>query len=188
MKDLFSPGINCSAISAVSDTGLLVNGDEVATYIHFKRLPVDDYFLSVGSANLNNRSMGLDTELNVVWQAPERQNDTQQSIRAMRVNLLAEHTGLEHESLIELARRQEPARYLDQISNDPHSRLRRYPLFSDVAKNQSWIETLFPDGLSLHPGESVFGEDSYEPIAPGLDTLFPKGLHWLSNLLSESIE
>ena len=29
---------------------------------------VDDRFLTVGSANLTNRSMGLDSELHVAWE------------------------------------------------------------------------------------------------------------------------
>jgi phospholipase D1/2 len=40
-----------------------------ATYIHSKLLAVDDRFLNVGSANLTNRSMGVDSELHVSWEA-----------------------------------------------------------------------------------------------------------------------
>ena len=163
------------------------DGEEVATYIHSKLLLVDDSFLSVGSANLNNRSMGLDTELNVSWQITEGQNEAQKSIRAVRVNLLAEHTGLDNNA-IELARTKGLVSTLDKISNDPHSRLRRHPLLSDVNENESWIETLFPDGLPLDPEGPVFGEDSYEQIPTGRDTLFPKGINWLSNFLSRGIE
>lgn len=36
-----------------------------ATYIHSKLMIVDDRFLTIGSANLTNRSMGLDSELHV---------------------------------------------------------------------------------------------------------------------------
>ena len=77
---------------------------------------------------------------------------------------------------------------MKDILNDPHSRLRRHPQLSDVAENESWIETLFPDGLPLDPEGPVFGEDGYEQIAAGRDTLFPKGIHSLSNLLSRGIE
>jgi len=61
-------------------------------------------------------------------------------------------------------------------------------LLVDVAENKSWIDTLFPDGLPLDPEEPVFGEDGYEQIAAGRDTLFPKGIHSLSNLLSRGLE
>ena len=46
-----------------------VDGQELATYIHAKLLLVDDRFLSIGSANTTNRSLGLDTELNTSWEA-----------------------------------------------------------------------------------------------------------------------
>jgi len=38
---------------------------EVQIYIHSKVLIVDDRFLCIGSAKTTNRSMGLDTELNL---------------------------------------------------------------------------------------------------------------------------
>ena len=164
------------------------DGQEVATYIHSKLLIVDDCFLSVGSANLNNRSMGLDTELNVSWQAAEGQEAVRQSIRAVRLSLLAEHTGVEQKNPIKLAQTQGLVSCLNQISNDPQSRLRRHPLISAVTENESWIETIFPDGLPLDPEGPVFGEDSYEPIPADRDTLFPKGINWLSNFLSRGIE
>ena len=47
--------------------------DQRATYIHSKLLAVDDRFLTVGSANLTNRSMGVDSELHVSWEAPAGQ-------------------------------------------------------------------------------------------------------------------
>ena len=43
-----------------------------ATYIHSKLMIVDDEFLTIGSANLTNRSMGLDSELHRHVGARER--------------------------------------------------------------------------------------------------------------------
>jgi phospholipase D1/2 len=164
------------------------NGEEVPTYIHSKLLLVDDIFLSVGSANLNNRSMGLDTELNVSWQGRPEENDAHASIRAVRMDLLAEHTGLEGAQASALARTEGLVNYLDQICANPLSRLRSHPLVNGAAESESWIETFFPDGLPLDPEGPVFGEDSYEQIPAGRDTLFPRGINWLSNLLSRGIE
>jgi phospholipase D1/2 len=164
------------------------NGEEVATYVHSKLLLIDDQFLSVGSANLNNRSMGLDTELNVSWQVGDGETEAQQSIRDVRVNLLAEHTGLEVREANQLARTTGLVGYLDQTCNNPHSRLRLHPNFEGSADGESWIETFFPDGLPLDPEGPVFGEDSYEPIPESRDGLFPKGINWLSSLLSRGIE
>lgn len=63
---------------------------EVPVFIHAKLLAVDDRFLLVSSANLTNRSMSFDSELGVAWEAPGENR----SIRAARVELLREHTGL----------------------------------------------------------------------------------------------
>lgn len=67
------------------------------TYIHSKVLGVDDRFLTVGSANLTNRSMGIDSELHVSWEsagtAPADRR-LARAIRRVRVSLLAEHGGL----------------------------------------------------------------------------------------------
>ena len=60
--------------------------------VHAKLMVVDDRFLRVGSANLCNRSMGLDTECDL---AIEAQNQEQQTgVRRLRNELLAEHFGL----------------------------------------------------------------------------------------------
>ena len=44
-------------------------GKEVVTFIHSKIAIFDDRVFSVGSANLTNRSMSLDTELNLSFTA-----------------------------------------------------------------------------------------------------------------------
>ena len=60
--------------------------------IHSKVMIVDDEWLRVGSANVSNRSMGLDSECDVVVEAG---SDPAQAavIRALRDRLLAEHVG-----------------------------------------------------------------------------------------------
>jgi len=65
-----------------------------ATYIHSKLMIVDDRFLTVGSANLTNRSMGLDSELHLTWEQEGGDGGLLDSIRNVRVSLLAEHAGL----------------------------------------------------------------------------------------------
>jgi phosphatidylserine/phosphatidylglycerophosphate/cardiolipin synthase-like enzyme/membrane protein YqaA with SNARE-associated domain len=62
--------------------------------IHSKVLVVDDEFLTVGSANLNNRSMGLDTECNIAVEA-RGEADKAEAIAGLRNGLLAEHLGVD---------------------------------------------------------------------------------------------
>jgi phosphatidylserine/phosphatidylglycerophosphate/cardiolipin synthase-like enzyme/uncharacterized membrane protein YdjX (TVP38/TMEM64 family) len=62
-------------------------------HIHSKVLIVDDAFLRIGSSNLNNRSMGFDTECDLGIEAT---SDAQRAeIAAVRNRLIAEHWGLE---------------------------------------------------------------------------------------------
>jgi len=66
-------------------------------YVHAKVLVVDDRFLRVGSSNINNRSMGLDTECDLAVEAgPDEGVDSvkRRSIRAVRTRLMAEHLGV----------------------------------------------------------------------------------------------
>jgi len=60
------------------------------TFIHSKVLIVDDRFLSVGSANFTERSMGFDSELSLIWEAVENPA-LERDIRRVRASLLAEH-------------------------------------------------------------------------------------------------
>ncbi|MBP0445375.1 phospholipase [Roseomonas sp. SSH11] len=63
-------------------------------YVHAKILIVDDQVLRVGSSNLNNRSMRLDTECDIVIDAALPGNaGIEADIVAIRDSLLAEHLG-----------------------------------------------------------------------------------------------
>ena len=78
--------------------------DTCPTYIHSKMTIIDDRFLTIGSANATNRSMGLDSELNLAWHTEHEHDAIARGIRALRVSLLAEHTRLSpSESLEHLA-------------------------------------------------------------------------------------
>jgi phosphatidylserine/phosphatidylglycerophosphate/cardiolipin synthase-like enzyme len=66
-------------------------------YVHSKVVVVDDRFLRVGSSNLNNRSMGFDSECDVAIEAePASSADdgVRRQITAVRHQLLAEHLGV----------------------------------------------------------------------------------------------
>ena len=67
--------------------------DETApVMVHSKVMIVDDRLLRIGSANLCNRSMGFDTECDLVIEATdERERD---AIRAVRDRMVGEHIGL----------------------------------------------------------------------------------------------
>ncbi|WP_246080358.1 phospholipase D-like domain-containing protein [Modestobacter altitudinis] len=65
-------------------------------YVHAKVTVVDDRLLRLGSSNVNNRSMGLDTELDLAVEAVEGRPGADRlaaTIVGVRDRLLAEHLG-----------------------------------------------------------------------------------------------
>jgi len=65
-------------------------------YVHAKVSIVDDRLLRIGSSNLNNRSLGLDSECDVVIDAALAANrDTPPEIARLRTRLIAEHLDVE---------------------------------------------------------------------------------------------
>lgn len=67
--------------------------------VHSKMMAVDDQWLRIGSANMNNRSMGLDTECDVAIEARDR-DEIARAIRSFRDRLLAEHLGVTLEDVM----------------------------------------------------------------------------------------
>jgi phospholipase D1/2 len=159
------------------------DGTELPTYIHSKCLLVDDRFLSVGSANMNNRSMGYDTELNVSWEAGRTDHELARSIANVRVDLLAEHTGQSDDKGRQaLSRIEGLVEHLDQLADNGATRLRHHPLES-IAEEYQWVTTVLPDGL---PFDSERSEDAYEKMATKEDSFFSRGVTSLKNWLMNS--
>lgn len=75
-------------------------------YVHSKLTIVDDEILRVGSANMNNRSMGLDSECDVFIDCARPGNHhCGEAIMRLRLRLLAEHCGLSSEAVADLVER-----------------------------------------------------------------------------------
>ncbi len=98
----------------------VVDGDgaETPIMVHAKVTIVDDRVLRIGSANLNNRSMGFDTECDLVFEAADE--NERRNVIGIRDRLLSHHLGLEPEEVsrrraqaggwIEMVRALEPAK------------------------------------------------------------------------------
>jgi phosphatidylserine/phosphatidylglycerophosphate/cardiolipin synthase-like enzyme len=75
------------------------NASDTPIYVHSKLLIVDDEVLRIGSANFNNRSLGLDSECDVFIDAlretGEARDAVVRTITRLRHSLLAEHCGLD---------------------------------------------------------------------------------------------
>ncbi|PCC74052.1 Phosphatidylserine/phosphatidylglycerophosphate/cardiolipin synthase [Nannocystis exedens] len=154
-------GTYCSVAPATGST------PAAQVYIHSKLFVVDDRFLLVTSANTTNRSMGLDTELGLAWEA----DAASPSIRRARVGLLAEHSGLAGEEARRLfAPLTGLVRRLDALVAGGRSRLRRHPR-EEGAGRGDLLGKLLPDDIAVDPGspiEEVLGRaqeaDESEPL------------------------
>jgi phospholipase D1/2 len=67
-------------------------GEEI--YVHAKIMIVDDRALRVGSANMNNRSMGLDSECDLAIDVSD-DDRARSTVAELRSDLLGEHLGVE---------------------------------------------------------------------------------------------
>lgn len=135
------------------------DGAEVPTLIHSKVLIVDDRFLTVGSANISNRSQGLDTELNVSWETLDGHSALAASIRAIRGDLLAEHSGLRTDAGARksLVRCRGLVDYLDRLASGGTTRLRQLTRAS-ILEERQWLAGLERLGFSLDPAHPLIEE------------------------------
>lgn len=66
-----------------------------SVYVHSKVMVVDDRLLRIGSSNLNNRSLGFDSECDVALESmPDGREDVRSHIVEVRDGLVAEHLGV----------------------------------------------------------------------------------------------
>lgn len=100
----------------------VVAGDEDAfVNVHAKVLVVDDRLLVIGSANLSDRSMRLDTECSIAISAADA--TTRDAIRQFRDGLVAEHSGASLESVAREIERTSLVAAIDDLASEGHRRL-----------------------------------------------------------------
>jgi phosphatidylserine/phosphatidylglycerophosphate/cardiolipin synthase-like enzyme len=102
LADLLDADGGADRLLAVTIRSLSEHRDD-ALYVHAKVGIIDDRWLTVGSANLNNHSLFNDTEMNVVTDDPELARET-------RVRLWAEHLHLDQATVAAA----EPSRLIDE--------------------------------------------------------------------------
>jgi phosphatidylserine/phosphatidylglycerophosphate/cardiolipin synthase-like enzyme len=148
------------------------DGTEEAVLVHSKLLIVDDRFLTVGSCNASNRSMGLDTELNLSWEAKTpADRDLVRAIRRVRASLLTENCGLWRlpELRRRVRRRRGLVRVLNELSGDRAQCLR--PLTNEaVLEDREWVRTLSEWNVQMDPDHPVV-EDGLKEVAEKLPAL-----------------
>jgi len=91
-----APLARCSAPTDEDSAKIVVDGT-LSIHVHAKVLIIDDRYLRIGSSNLNNRSMGFDTECDIAIEAANTAE--RDSIASVRNRLIAEHWGSDEESV-----------------------------------------------------------------------------------------
>lgn len=97
------------------------NAEGEPIYVHAKLTIIDDEVLRVGSANMNNRSMGLDSECDVFIDLARSANAhvDPATITELRLRLLAEHCGIaEGEVAAGIERHGSMAAMVDALNRD----------------------------------------------------------------------
>ncbi len=132
------------------------------TYIHSKLMAVDDRFLTIGSANLTNRSLGVDSELHATWESAgddasgrdaAANAKLRRRIRRVRVSLLAEHAGLAGVAGVrQLVPVQGLVARLEAIAARPDGRLRKHAPPSQGQKTA--MEIVDPEKLPFDPASA----------------------------------
>ena len=123
-------------------------------YVHAKILIVDDQVLRVGSSNMNNRSMRLDTECDVTIDTRLTANAGREDrVRAIRDELIAEHLDLPAERVAAVIADRGLIAGIEELRDRPGRTLRPY-VTPDLNNVQAWLadnEVLDPEG----PGEML---------------------------------
>ncbi|MBA4160509.1 MAG: phospholipase [Novosphingobium sp.] len=127
-------------------------------YIHSKVMIVDDEVVRIGSANMNNRSMGLDSECDLFIDAARPGNEhAAPAIRNIRITLLAEHVGLTREKVATVLDRN--SSMIDLIESAPRKGKYVAPF---VLRPLTDAEKAVADNALLDPERP---EDLFEPFS-----------------------
>lgn len=128
--------------------------------------------------------MGLDSELNVAWEAqPPHDKQLQQSIRMTRIDLLTEHTGLRGLKVRQLGRVGGLVDFLDRLSSQGRSRLSHIEV-EDYLSVNTLFKDLQPEDLSIDPEVPVIEENLFEIISHDKNSHFANGITALNRWLS----
>jgi phosphatidylserine/phosphatidylglycerophosphate/cardiolipin synthase-like enzyme len=126
-------------------------------YVHAKVMIVDDEVVRIGSANLNNRSMGMDTECDVFVDAARPGNGHAGPVIArLRHTLLAEHCGIDPERVPVLLEQYGSMAAMVEALEMPGKRLSPF-----VLRPLSDAEKAVADNALLDPERP---EELFEPI------------------------
>jgi len=127
--------------------------------LHSKLMLVDERLLRVGSANLNNRSLGLDTECDLAIEASEPR--ISEAFAALRCRLLAEHLGTgSSEFAAALERRGSLAAAIEALRGNARTLT---PIPHDIDPE---VDAAIPEGSLIDPERPVDPDQLVDEIVP----------------------
>ncbi|MGE3624076.1 MAG: VTT domain-containing protein [Bdellovibrionales bacterium] len=123
------------------------NGNEKSIRIHSKLTAIDDKILHIGSSNINNRSLWLDTECDLSIAA--HTEGARRQIAAIRNDLLREHTGWTREQIEQVVdENRSPEKFLTYRSE---SRQHLCKIDDEKYRHQSFIKLAIRVGDPKEP-------------------------------------
>ena len=135
-----------------------VNRQGKGTYVHSKHLIVDDIWMTIGSSNMNYRSMWYDIEINVTMVGNKLFRGGTDVVKEHRVNLCSQMLGL-------------PQAYRAML----HDFRATFQLFKAIEKQDA------TPSMNLHPLEPMVRklDPNYIKKTDGLDPLFDANVDFL---------
>ena len=130
--------------------------------VHAKIMVVDDHLATVGSANLNNRSMGVDTECNLSLESNGHE-ETRRIIALFRNRLLAEHLGTKPEEIEKQIKRKNA---LLNVAKEMGAEGRRLAPLSASDEQIGWMNGFLPADVAIDPQEPIDPERLLEDFVP----------------------
>ena len=130
--------------------------------VHSKVLIIDDALVKVGSANLSNRSMGLDTECDLAVGAfGDRRHELARVIAGLRTRLLAEHLGVAPAALeARVAEAKSFIAAIESLSGGPRGLLPLDPSAEPA------VHLAMMDGLVCDPERPISPDKLIEEFVP----------------------
>jgi len=141
-------------------------------FVHAKAMIVDDAFVRIGSSNLNNRSMGLDSECDLAFEAKGNPKVVR-AIQAFRNRLLAEHLGTTQDRIeAEIKQTGSLIRAIEGLRK-PGRTLQKLPTAPHVPLDMTAI---VPDPTILDPEEPVKLDQALDEFV--YEKQDPPGKYW----------
>jgi len=131
-----------------------------SVFVHAKVMVVDDRLVRVGSANLSNRSMRLDTECDLVIEAEGRE-PVQKVMAGFRDRLLGEHLGKKPEEV-----RQAEAEAGSLVQGIDRLRGGERTLEPLPEEAPEWVSELLSESALIDPEEPIQLEEVVEYLLP----------------------